>query len=124
MGDVLLLVGGFVFQIVSIVVLLRRLPKSAALQLMLAIAAFLVHGAIGIAVLIHCQPFLSKTSAAALGAVAALFGWFALGLHGLFRLIPVTGDKPKPRWMERLGLYDAVCFLVIGTGIVFALGLV
>jgi hypothetical protein len=36
----------------------------------------------------------------------------------------MTGDKPKPRWMERLGLYDAVCLLVIGTGIVFAVGLV
>jgi hypothetical protein len=120
----LLLVGGFVFQIVLIVVLLRRLPKGAALQLMLAIAAFLVHGTIGIAVLIYCQPLLSNTSAAAFGAVAALFGWFALGLHGLFHLIPVTEDTAKPRWMERLGPYDAVCLLVIGIGIVFALGLV
>ena len=121
MGGVLLLVGGFVFQIVSIVVLLRRLPKSAALRLMLAIVAFLVHGAIGIAVLIYCRPFLSDTSTAALGAVAALFGWLALGLHGLFRLIPVTTDKSKPRWMTQLGIYDVACLLVIGGGIAAAL---
>jgi hypothetical protein len=48
--------------------------------------------------------------------VAALFGWFALGLRGLFALIPVTGDRPKPRWMTRLGIYDVVCLLVISGG--------
>ena len=81
MGDVftLLLVGGFAFQVAAVVVLLNRLPSGAALQLVLAVAAYLVHGAIGIAVLIYCRPFLSDTSTAALGAVAALFGWIFAG---------------------------------------------
>jgi hypothetical protein len=123
MGDVftLLLVGGFAFQVVALVVLLSQFPSGAALQLVLAVAAYLVHGAIGIAVLIYCRPFLSDTSTAALGAVAALFGWLALGLHGLFRLIPVTTDKSKPRWMTQLGIYDVACLLVIGGGIAAAL---
>jgi hypothetical protein len=112
----LLLAGGFAFEVATVVVLLRQLPSGAALRLILAIAAYLAHGAIGITVLIYGQPFLSHTSTAAVGAVAALFGWFALGLHGLFALIPVTGDRPKPRWMTQLGIYDVVCLLVISGG--------
>jgi heme A synthase len=116
----LLLVSGFIFQIAIIIVRLRQLPGDTALDLVLAIAAYLLQGAIGINALIYCQPFLSHTSTAAVGAVAALFGWFALGLHGLFALTPTTGDTSKPRWMTRLGIYDVVCLLVIGCGIAAA----
>jgi|HubBroStandDraft_3_1064219.scaffolds.fasta_scaffold536924_2 hypothetical protein len=118
----LLLLVGFVFLVTIIFIRLRQLPGDTALDLVAAIAAYLLYSAIGINVLIYCQPFLSHTSAAAIGAVAALFGWFALGLHGLFALIPVTGDRSKPSWATRLGLYDVVCVLVIGGGIAAATG--
>jgi hypothetical protein len=121
MVGLLTLLYSFVSQVASLTSLLRQLPKGAALRLMLAIAAYLVHGAIGLVLLIYCRPHLSTTPIGATGAVAALFGWFALGLHGLLALIPVTGDGQKPGWATRLGIYDVVCLLVIGAGITTAL---
>lgn len=103
---------------------LRGVPRERAFQLLLGVALYLLHGAIGITILIWCRPYLASTSAAAFGAFATLLGWLGLGLHLLFRLVPAMGDRPKPQWMVDVGLYDVVCLIVIGAGIAFATGLI
>jgi hypothetical protein len=109
----------FVLHIAAFVYVLRGLPGSVARQFLVAIGYFLLHGALGIATLIYLRPVLFNAPSAAFGAIAALFGWFGLGLHILFRLMP--SEKPKPQWMLRFGLFDAACLLgVVGGGAIAA----
>jgi len=115
------LAGAFAFQAVAVSYLIDGIPESTVQRLLLAIALYLVHGAVGIAVLIYYSPLLSTTPAAVFGIMAMAAGWLGLGLHALFHLIP---GGPKPRWMTDVGLYDVVCLLAIGTGFAFVIGLV
>jgi hypothetical protein len=103
----------FVACAVAFVYVLRGLAKNVASKLLLALSAYLAIGAIGTAILITSRPYLSDTPAAALGAMTAFLGWIGLGLHLLFRLIPTMGERPKPRWMMRFGIFDVVCLLAI-----------
>jgi hypothetical protein len=124
--DLLLLsfVVAFVVHVWTFVYVLRQLPNNVALRLLLAIGFYVAHGALGIAVIIYFLPVLSHALAAPYGAVTALFGWFGLGLHVLFRLIPTVSDKPKPEWMSRFGTFDVACLAAIVGGIAVSTGLV
>jgi hypothetical protein len=112
----------FVLSVTSFVLLLRALPGKVARQFLLAIGVYVLHGAFGIAVLIYLRPVLSNTSAAGFGVLAALFAWFGLGLHVLFRLTP--SEKAKPRWLLRFGLFDVACLPVLAGGSAVAAGFI
>lgn len=106
---------------------LRGVPLHLTRQFLLAIAAYLLHGAVGIAILIYAYPGLSHTAGAAGGAVIALFGWIGLGLHVLFRLLPREfwpSERPKPHWMQRFGLFDIACLCALAGGSAVATGLI
>jgi hypothetical protein len=118
----LALVVLFVLQIAAFVHLLRALPGNVARQFLLAIGVYVLHGALGIAILIYLRPVLSNAPYAAFGAMAALFGWFGLGLHVLFRVIPSEG--PKPQWMLRFGIFDVACLLTLVGGSAVAAGFI
>jgi hypothetical protein len=115
-------VVNFVLYVTSFILLLRALPGKVSRQFLLAIGLYVLHGAFGIAVLIYLRPVLSNAPEAAIGALAALFAWFGLGLHVLFRLIPSEG--PKPKWMLRFGLFDVACLLVLAGGGAIAAGFI
>jgi hypothetical protein len=112
----------FVLSVTAFACLLRGLPGKAARQLVLAIGIYLLYGALGIVALIYLRPILSNAPAAGLGAMAALLGWFGLGLHVLFRLVPSEG--PKPQWMLRFGIFDVACLLVLAGGGAVAAGFI
>jgi hypothetical protein len=118
----LVAVVDFVLHIAAFVYLLRGLPGSVARQFLVAIGYYLLHGALGIATLIYLRPVLSNGPNAAFGAMAALFAWFGLGLHVLFRLIPSEG--PKPQWALRFGIFDVACLLVLAGGSAVAAGFI
>jgi hypothetical protein len=97
---------------------LRGVPGNLVRRLLLAIAAFVLHGTIGVAFLIYLYPVLSHTPAAGGGLVIAMIGWLGLGARILFRLLPSEfwpEARPKPQWMQRFGIFDVAClFAVVG----------
>ena len=91
-----------------------------AVLVVLAIAAYVLHGAIGIAILIYLYPVLSHRSVAAYGLAFAMVGWLGLGARILMRIIPSefwpNKEKPKPQWMQRLGIIDIAWLLALVGG--------
>lgn len=103
---------------------LRGVPGNLVRRLLLAIAAFVVYGTIGISLLIYLYPVLAHTPAAGGGLVIAMIGWLGLGASILFRLLPNEfwpEERPKPQWMQRFGIFDVAClFAVVGGGAILA----
>jgi len=96
-----------------------RLSRSFVWKSLLAIALYVVHGAVGILILIYLMP---KGPDAAFGGVTAFFGWIGLGTLGLLRLIPAM--HAKPRWLTRFGIADVLCLLAIAGGVASAAGFI
>ena len=122
----IVIVGGALFAALC-VRHLPTMPRHLARRLLLAIAAYLFQGTIGIAILIYLYPVLSHTPAAARGAMIALFGWFGLGLGVLFRLLPSEfwpSERPKPQWMQRFGIFDIACLFALVGGSAVAAGFI
>jgi hypothetical protein len=124
--DLLFLVVVIVIAVIVLVAVcvdrLREVPWGIARRILLGIAVYLLHGALGIAALLYLRPILSNAPAAAGGAMTALLGWFGLGLHVLLGLVP--SEKPKPRWMQRFGVFDIACLLALVGGAGVAAGFI
>jgi hypothetical protein len=119
-SDVFWLVGlviGGVGIIVAICV--RNLPRHLAGRLLLAMAVYLLQGAVVIAILIYLYPALSHTPAAARGFVVAMLGWLGLAARVLMRMLPSEfwpTERPKPQWMQRFGIIDIACLFALAGG--------
>jgi hypothetical protein len=99
---------------------LRGVPGYLIRGLFLAIGAYLLYGAIGIALAIYFSPAISHTPAATRGLVITMIGWLGLAVSILFYLLPKElwrEDRPKPQWMQRFGIFDFVCLVAVIDGI-------
>jgi hypothetical protein len=97
----------------------RSLPLHLAGRLLLAMAVYVLQGAVGIAIPIYLYPTLSHTPAAALGFVIAMLGWLGLAARVLMRMLPSEfwrKEKPKPQWMQRFGIIDIPFLLALAGG--------
>jgi hypothetical protein len=103
---------------------LRGMPGYLVRRLLSAIGAAVLHGAIGIALVIYLSPVLAHTPAASRGLVIATIGWLGLAASILLHLLPSEfwpEDRPKPQWMQRFGIFDVACLIaVIGGGALLA----
>lgn len=119
-----LVIGGVGIVAAICVHRLGGVPRHLRRRLGLGIAAYLLHGTIGIAIIIYLSTVLPGTPAAAVGGGIALLAWIGLGVRILLRLLP--GEfwpigRPKPRWMQRFGIIDVAClFALVGGGAAMA----
>jgi hypothetical protein len=106
---------------------LSGMPRHLARRLLLAIAVYLLQGAVVIAILIYLYPALSHTPAAARGYVFAMLGWLGLAARLLMRMLPSEfwrKEKPKPQWMQRFGIIDIPFLLALAGGAAAMAGLI
>jgi hypothetical protein len=122
--DDILWLGGLVIGGVGIIAAIcgRKLsgtPRHLAGRLLLAMAVYVLQGAVVIAILIYLYPALSHTPAAARGFVIAMFGWLGLAARVLMRMLPSEfwpTERPKPQWMQRFGIIDIACLFALAGG--------
>jgi hypothetical protein len=91
-------------------------------------ALYVQVGAVGIAIMIQFSSVLPRTPTTAPGFVIAIIGWIGLALHVLMRMLPSEfwpdEKRPKPRWMQRVGIFNVVCLFALGGGIATMAGFV
>jgi hypothetical protein len=95
-----------------------RITRKFALSSLLALAVYLVHGAVGVLVVIYLLPYSPDDA----GAIAiGILGWIGLGMLGLIRFSPRL--KQPPQVLMHVGVADAICLLMIAFGVASAFGL-
>lgn len=92
-----------------------RVTRKFVYHSMIAFAVYAVHVTTGILVMLYLLPFKPE---AAVGATMALLGWIGLGGLGLVRFAPRL--REPPRFLLRFGVVDAICLLLIASGVILA----
>ncbi len=92
-----------------------RVTRKFIYRSMIAFAVYSVHVAIGMLAMLYLLPFKPE---AAVGTVMALLGWVGLGGLGLVRFAPRL--REPPRFLLRFGVADAICLLLIASGVTLA----
>ncbi len=92
-----------------------RVTRQFVYRSLIAFAVYAVHVAIGLLVVLYLLPFRPE---AAVGATMAFLGWVGLGGLGLIRFAPRL--REPPRFLLRFGVADAICLLLIASGVTLA----
>ncbi len=95
-----------------------RITGQFVAKSLLALAVYALHIAIGLLVVVFLLPHGPD---AAMGVTTAVLGWIGLGALDLIRFAPRLREPPAI--LLRFGLGDAVCLLVIATGVLSAFGI-